>query len=71
MLLGDLKLASKLGDRRQVSIAMSNAAYVGSTSMFETDQVAIRGTERFAINAHDVGSSSAAGPVVGLLAHTS
>jgi len=29
--------------------------------------LAIRGTDRFDINVHDVGNTSAAGPIVGLI----
>jgi len=70
LLLGDLSLASTFGDRRKTSMAMSDSAYVGSSSMFETDQIAIRGIERFDINVHDVGSTTAFGPVIGLISHT-
>jgi len=70
LLLGDLRQATTFGDRRKTSIAMSDSAYVGSSSMFETDQIAIRGTERFDINVHDVGSTTTRGPVVGVIAHT-
>lgn len=70
ILLGDLSQAATFGDRRSMSMAISNSAYVGSTSMFETDQVAIRGIERFDINCHDVGDGTNAGPIVGLIAHT-
>jgi HK97 family phage major capsid protein len=70
LLLGDLRMATTFGDRRRTSMAMSDSAYVGSTSMFETDQIAIRGTERFDINVHDVGSTTARGPVVGIITHT-
>jgi HK97 family phage major capsid protein len=70
LLLGDLRQATTFGDRRKTSIAMSDSAYVGSSSMFETDQIAIRGTERFDINVHDVGSTTARGPMVGIIAHT-
>ncbi len=66
-MLGDLRLAADFGDRRQMSIAFSNDATVGSVSVFETDEVAMRGTQRFDINVHDVGDSTNAGPVVGLL----
>lgn len=72
-LLGDLRLAADFGDRRMTTIAFSGDASVGGVSMFETDQMAIRGTERFDINVHDVGDSNATaasqnpGPVVGLL----
>ena len=70
VLFGDLTKAASFGDRRQMSLAMSNSAYIGSTSMFETDQMAVRGIERFDINVHDVGSATVAGPIVGLIAHT-
>jgi HK97 family phage major capsid protein len=67
ILFGDLALAADVGDRRQTSIAISDSAYVGSTSVFDRDEIALRGTIRFDINAHDVGTASAAGPVVGLI----
>jgi HK97 family phage major capsid protein len=70
ILLGDLRQAATFGDRRRTSLAMSDTAYVGSSSMFETDQIAIRGIERFDIVCHDVGSSTSAGPIVGLISHT-
>jgi len=70
VLFGDLRLAATFGDRRSMAMAMSNSAYVGSTSMFETDQVAIRGIERFDIVTHDVGSTTATGPIVGIISHT-
>jgi HK97 family phage major capsid protein len=72
-LLGDVNLCADFGDRRQTSIQFSTDATVDSVSMFETNQVAIRGTERFDINVHDVGNATATaadktpGPVVGLI----
>ena len=72
-LLGDVNLCADFGDRRQMSIQFSTDATVDSVSMFETNQVAIRGTERFDINVHDVGNATATaadktpGPVVGLI----
>jgi HK97 family phage major capsid protein len=65
-LLGDFSLGAAFGDRQQDSIAFSEHAYVNSESVFERDQIAIRGIERFDINVHDVGSSSSPGPIVGL-----
>lgn len=59
--LGDLALAGDFGDRRQTTIATSADIY------FESDELAIRGTERFDINIHDVGDATDAGPVVGLV----
>ena len=70
LLLGDLRQATTFGDRRRISLAMSDSATVGSSNMFETDQIAIRGTERFDINVHDVGSTTARGSIVGVIAHT-
>lgn len=57
-IFGDLNMGALLGDRRGMSIAFSDQRY------FETDQQAIKGTERFDINIHDVGTSSAAGSLV-------
>ena len=65
--LGDLRLAADFGDRRQTTISFSRDATVNSVSMFEAGEVALLGTERFDINIHDVGSTSEAGPMVGLL----
>lgn len=65
--LGDLSLAADFGDRQGISIAFSTEANVGGQSVFERNQIAIRGWERFDINVHDVGDTTNAGPVVGLL----
>ena len=68
-ILGDLALASKFGDRRQTTIAMSDSAL----NAFEQDEIVIRGTERFDVVVHDVGNQSATaasrvpGPIVGLI----
>lgn len=64
---GDLRRAASLGDRRQFTIALSDAAL----NSFEQDEMAMRATERFDINVHDVGESSAGtarDPVNGLMA---
>jgi HK97 family phage major capsid protein len=66
-LFGDLAQASTFGDRQMMAFAMSDSATVDSTNMFETDSVAVRATERLDINVHDVGTTTAAGPIVGLL----
>jgi len=65
-LLGDYSLAGLFGDRQQESIAFSQEANVNGESLFERNQLAIRGTQRFDINIHDVGSATAVGPVVAL-----
>lgn len=59
-LLGNFGLGAAFGDRRQTTIMVSEHVY------FANDQIGIRGTERFDINIHDVGSSSAPGPIVGI-----
>lgn len=61
LLFGDLKLAATMGVRRDVTVALSNDRY------FDTDQIGIRGTERFDINVHDLGDTSTAGPIVALI----
>lgn len=72
-LLGDLSMAAMLGDRRGTEIAFSQEASVGGQSMWERDELGIKGTERFDINVHDVGDANATasaqnpGPIVGLL----
>lgn len=60
-LLGNFRLGTTFGDRRMLTLALS------SDYKFAEDQLAIRGTERFDINIHDVGSTSATGPIVGLI----
>jgi HK97 family phage major capsid protein len=73
-LFGNMRQAASLGDRRMTTLAISDVAL----NSFEQDEIAIRGTERFDINVHDVGESSAgtardsvnglsAGPIVGLI----
>lgn len=66
---GNLKQAAKFGDRQQLSIASSDSATIGGYSVFERNEIALRGTERFDINVHDVGTSSAPGPIVGLMCY--
>jgi len=66
-ILGDLTLGTRFGDRRMTTIALSEH------TAFTSDQLAIRGIERFDIVVHDVGNASATaasqvpGPIVGLL----
>lgn len=67
---GDLGAAAKFGDRRQTTFSQSDQAYVGSTSVFETDEIAIKATERFDIVVHERGTSTstdAAGPIAALI----
>jgi hypothetical protein len=71
LLFGDIRMAADFGDRAGITIAQTTEATVGSTSTFDTDSFAIRGIERFDINVHDVGTATAAGPVVGLITKAS
>jgi HK97 family phage major capsid protein len=61
ILFGDLKKACILGDRRGITVMVSPHRY------FESDQWAIKATERFDFVCHSVGDTSTAGPVVGLV----
>jgi HK97 family phage major capsid protein len=72
-LFGNLAMASRLGDRRQTTIHLSEHAL----NAFEQDEIVIRGTERFDIVVNDVGDNvnsprsvqagPVAGPIVGLI----
>jgi HK97 family phage major capsid protein len=62
---GDHAKAATFGDRRTMSVAFSAEKY------FDTDEIAVRGLERFDFNVHDVGTATAAGPVVGLMSSAS
>lgn len=59
-LYGDLRLSTMLGDRRQTTIRTSEHVH------FEEEEIAIAGSERFDIVTHDVGSSTAPGPMCAL-----
>ena len=69
LLYGNLAQAAMFGDRRGVTIKMTDS----NDTDFENDLMAIKGTERFDINVHDVGNADAdpkkrlAGPIVGLI----
>lgn len=64
-LFGDLMPAATLGSRRGTTVAVSNDRY------FDTDQIGIRGTERFDINVHELGDNTTAGPIVALIGSSS
>ena len=66
MYFGDLSLAASFGDRRQTRISVSEHATVNSGNVFEQDELAIRGTQRFDIVCHDTGDGTTAGPIVAL-----
>jgi len=58
---GNLRQAATMGDRRGIRIALSNEQY------WEEDQIGVKGTERFDINAHDMGSTTDKSPLVALV----
>jgi len=66
VVFGDLSLGAFFGDRQQTSIAFSEHATINGESVFERNQIAIRGTERFDINVHGCKSTTVVGPIVGL-----
>jgi HK97 family phage major capsid protein len=60
---GDLGMAAAMGDSRGISIASDSSLY------FASDALAVRATERFDINVHERGTSTASdasGAIVGL-----
>jgi HK97 family phage major capsid protein len=59
-LFGDMRQAAMLGNRGGVEFASSSERY------FEKGIIAVRGRNRVAISCHGVGSTSAAGPMIGL-----
>jgi HK97 family phage major capsid protein len=61
ILFGDIGLAATFGNRRGMAVARS------TEYKFAEDQIAIKATERFDINIHDIGNATAAGPVVALI----
>ena len=63
LFFGDLSKSSSLGDRRNVRVFASEHRYM------DTDQIGIRGIERIDILNHDLGTTTAAGPLVALLAN--
>ena len=53
---GNLAMAASFGDRRGVTVDVDTSVH------FETDEIAVKGTERYDINVHDVGDATAIGP---------
>jgi HK97 family phage major capsid protein len=62
LLFGNMSQAVTFGDRRGVTIKMADE----NDKDFEKDLTTMKATERFDLNAHDVGSTTAAGPLVAL-----
>jgi HK97 family phage major capsid protein len=60
-LFGNFAMGASFGDRRNLTLAVS------TDYKFAEDQIAIKGTERIDINVHDVGDTTNAGPIVGLI----
>lgn len=58
VLFGDLTLSTTFGDRRGITIKISDQRYI------EYDQIGIQATERFCIVNHDIGDNTTAGPIV-------
>lgn len=61
LFFGDLSMASTMGSRRGIRVQLSTERY------FDSDEIGIKGTERFDINNHDIGDASTAGPLVALI----
>jgi HK97 family phage major capsid protein len=61
ILFGDLNMSASMGDRRGMTISRS------TEYKFAEDQIAIKGTERFDINCHNLGDNTNAGSLVALM----
>ncbi len=57
---GDMGMTATLGDKRGVTVATDSSLY------FTSDAIALRATERFDINVHEVGAADAAGSMLAL-----
>lgn len=55
---GDLNMAALLGDRRRMTMSLTDQRY------WDTDQIAVKTTERIDINVHSRGTASAAGAIL-------
>jgi len=55
---GNLAMAAMIGDRRGVTVKSSEHRYI------EYDQIGIQSTQRVAINVHELGTSTVAGPMI-------
>lgn len=65
LFFGDLSLSTTLGDRRGITVKVSNDRYL------EYDQIGIQATERFCVVNHDLGTNTTGtSPLVGLLGNT-
>lgn len=67
LLFGNLSQASTFGDRRGVTVSTADQ----HASNWASDILSIKGTERFDINVHDVGDTTNAGAIVGLITASS
>lgn len=61
LLFGDISMGVAFGDRRQIMLKTSEHVH------FDSDQIAVKGTERFDVNVHDLGDGTTAGPIVALI----
>ena len=57
---GDLAMTATMGSKAGISIVTDSSRY------FEYDQIAVRCTQRYDIVVHEVGTASAAGPMIAL-----
>lgn len=63
---GNFAQGASFGDRRMETISFSDSASVGGQSLWERDQIGVKGTQRFDINVHDFGTDTVAGPICGI-----
>jgi len=67
ILFGDISLSSTFGDRLGQQVKQTDT----NDDDWDNDLLSMKSTERFDINHHDVGDTSEAGPVIGLISAAS
>jgi len=58
---GNMRMAATLGNRRGIRVALSTEKH------WDEDQIGVKGTERFDINVHDMGTTTVKSPLVWLV----
>lgn len=58
---GNMRMAATLGNRRGIRVALSTEKH------WDEDQIGVKGTERFDINVHDMGTTAVKSPLVFLV----
>lgn len=65
--LGDFQAGAYFADRQTDYVEFDDRSTVGTVNLWETNSMAVKGGERIDMNIHGVGSTTEAGPIVGLI----